>query len=84
MSEEQIKPLPIVKAFVDYFTRRAKRVLKIKDSEFTHVSIDVHPDRQTVWVWFHGPAEIIGRVMLTSDGRKKGIIDNRTEDDRRK
>lgn len=69
MKKEKIKSLPIIEDFIIYIVRRAKRVLKIKDSEFKSISIDVHPERGTIWVWFHMPEKVIARVQFYVDGR---------------
>ena len=79
MSEKEIQPLPFVKQFSDYFVRRAKRVLKLKDSEFKTVSIDLHPERGTIWVWFHEPARIVARAQFYFDGRYFDKLDYRKE-----
>ena len=77
MKEKRIKPLPIVKTFIDYFVHRGKRVLKLKDADFETASIDVHPERGTIWVWFHGSKRIIARVYFTFDGHFVEMLDYR-------
>lgn len=78
MKRGKIKQLPCVEEFTNYIIRRAKRVLKIKDKEFNTLSIDVHPDRGTIWVWFHIPEQVIGRVQFYVDGRCYEKSDYRT------
>ena len=79
MKEEKIKSLPFVKKLSVYFLRRAKRVLKLKSSEFNIVSIDIHPERGTIWVWFHTSERVIGRAQFNFDGRCYHKLDNRKE-----
>ena len=68
MKKEKIKPLPCIKAFTNYIMHRGKKVLKLKNEDFDHASIDVHPDSKTIWVWFHGSEKIIGRAQFNFDG----------------
>ena len=82
MKKEKIKPLPVVKKFVGYIVRRAQRVLGLKNADFDHASIDVLPDRGTIWVWFHNPDKVIGRVQLYFDGRCYDKLDNRLDEDK--
>lgn len=79
--EKKIKTLPFVKKFYVYFERRARRVLKLKRADYDHSSIDIHPDRGTVWVWLHGPAMIVGRAQFNFDGRCYDKLDCRLEED---
>ena len=79
MKEEEIKPLLFVEEFSDYFVKRARRVLKLKNSEFKTASIDVHPERGTIWVWFHTTEKVIGRAQFNFDGRCYQKLDNRKE-----
>ncbi len=79
MKEEKIKPLPIIKSFIDYFLRRGKKVLGLRNAHFDHFSIDIHPDRGTVWVWFHSSRKIIARAWFTFDGRSIEAMDYRKE-----
>lgn len=69
MKKQKIKALPVVKEFANYIIGRAKRVLKISNEEFETVSIDVHPECGTIWVWFHYPTMVIGRVQFYFNGR---------------
>ncbi len=86
MKKEKIKALSFVIELADYFERRAKRVLKLKlkDGDYDHVSIDIHPDRGTVWVWLHGVDKIIGRAHFTFDGRCQDKLDCRLDDEEKK
>ena len=69
MNKEKTKPLPVVKAFTDYFVHRAKRVLGLTNADFATVSIDAHPERRTVWVWFHVPERVIARAQFYFNGQ---------------
>lgn len=69
MKKEKIKPLPFVKEFVGYFVRRAKRALKLKNSEFKTLSMDVSPHRGNVWVWFYDEHKVIARTQFHFDGQ---------------
>ena len=75
MKEEKIKPLPCVKEFIDYFTQKAKRVLKLKNRDFDTVHIDYFSCTSpgTICVWFHRRlgARIVGRISFTPDGKRK-------------
>jgi len=81
VKKEKIKPLPFVKEFSDYFFRRAKKILKLKNSEFKSFSIDTWSSGKYLWVWFYGEnSVIVARVTFTVDGKKDGdVIDNRKE-----
>ena len=81
MKEGKIKPLPIFKEFLNYFFRRAKKILKLKNSEFKSFSIDIWSSGKYLWVWFYGEnSVIVARVTFTIDGKKDGdVIDHRKE-----
>ena len=79
MKEEKIKSLPFVKKLSDYFVRRARRVLKLRVSEFETASVDLHPERGTIWVWFHTTEKVIGRAQFNFDGRCYHKLDCRKE-----
>jgi len=81
MKKETIKPLPVVKAYTDYFARRAKRVLKLKDSDYEHINIDFYGRTGVVCAWVHGKEGVIGRAEFESDGRLKATYDSRPEAD---
>ncbi len=79
MKKEKIKALPVVKAYADYFVCRAKRILKLKNSEFEAIHIDLH-DFLSIDVWFFLETKIVARVLFALDGQQKdkdSIIDNR-------
>lgn len=69
MKKQKIKPLPIVKAFSDYWIRRGKKVLKIKKGQYKTVTVD-YTTRGFVYVWFHGEDEIVGNATFTLDGKR--------------
>ena len=77
MKKQKIKPLPVVKEFANYIVTRAKRVLKISNKEFETVSIDVHPERRTIWVWFHNLEKVIARAQFYCNGQCYEKIDYR-------
>ena len=79
MKKEKTKTLPFVKEFSDYFVQRAKRALKLKNSEFETSSISVHPERGTIWVWFYGPKKVISYAQFKFDGHCYRKSDNREE-----
>ena len=72
MKKEKIKPLPAVKAFTDYFIRKAKRSLRLKKADFDRVNID-YTSRGTIWVWFFKDKKnvLVGKVVYNVDGRKR-------------
>jgi len=80
MKKTKIKPLPVIKTFTAYIVGRGKRALGLKNAEFDHVSIDVDPKRGTIWVWFHAPERVVGRVQLYFNGRCYHKLDWRPED----
>lgn len=69
MKEEKIKPLPIVKAYADYWIKRGKKVLKIKKGQYKKVNVD-YTSRGFVYVWFHGEDEIVANATFTLDGKR--------------
>lgn len=75
MNKKRIKPSSVIKAFASYVALRTKRVLHIKDNQFDHLSIDVHPDTETIWVWVHGKERILGRAQFYFDGRCYSKVD---------
>jgi len=79
MKKGKIKALPFIQEFINYILLRAMRVLRLKLADFDHASIDVHPDRGTIWVWIHGKEEIIARAQFYFDGRCFSKVDNREE-----
>lgn len=81
MKKEAIKSLPAVKAYTDYFARRAKRVLKLKGSDYKNINIDFYGRSGVICVWVHGKDGIIGRAEFKSNGRLKATYDSRPEAD---
>ena len=79
MKEEKIKTLSFIQEFTNYIVLRAMRVLRLKNADFDHASIDVHPDAKTIWVWIHSKEAIIGRAQFNFDGRCYSKVDNRKE-----
>ncbi len=81
MKEEKIKPLPIVKEFSNYFFRKAKKILGLKNAGFKSFSVELWNTGKNVWVWFYGEnSVIVARVTFTTNGKKDGdVIDNRKE-----
>ena len=84
MKGKTIKALPFVKEFADYFVRRAKRVLKLRNEDFKTSSIDVFVERGTIWVWFHNPDKIDGRAQFKFDGRCYYKVDYRLDKEKKK
>lgn len=80
MKKEKIKPLPFIQEFINYIVLRAMRVLKLKIADFDHASIDVHPDRGTIWVWFHNSDKVVGRAQFYFDGRCFDKLDCRLDE----
>ena len=81
---KKIKTLSFIKEFYIYFEHRARRVLKLKRADYDHLSIDVHPDRGTVWVWLHNPDKIVGRAQFKFDGRCYDKLDCRLDEENNK
>lgn len=77
MKKDKIKPLPIVKAYADYFVRRAKRILKLKESDYNNINIDFYGRSGMICVWIHGKDSIIARVEFESDGKIRDKYDYR-------
>jgi hypothetical protein len=79
MKKEKIKSLPIVKSYADYFLARAKRILKLKNSEFESVHVDL-VDLRSIDVWFFYKTNVVARIQFTPDGQikdKEDMIDKR-------
>lgn len=68
MKKPKIKPLPIVKAYTDYWLRRARKILKVKKGQYKSVSVD-YTTRGFVYVWFHGSDEVVAHTTFTLDGK---------------
>jgi len=77
MKKEKIKPLPVVKAFALYWLRRARRVLKLKQSEYDSFHIDYMHTENIVEVWFFSETAIVAWAIFDHDGRTKRSQDNR-------
>jgi len=71
MKKEAIKPLPVVKAYADYFTRRAKSVLGLKRADYKSVSIDYN-SRGSVYVYFHGKGKVVASTSFWANGEELG------------
>jgi len=76
MKKGKIKPLPFVKEFSDYFVRKARRVLGVKGSEIEKSSVEIHPERGTIWVWLHCKDDLV-RAQFYFDGQCYHKYDNR-------
>lgn len=76
MKEDKIKALPVVKAYSDYFVRRAKRIFKLKNKEFEIVHVDLF-DLKYVEVWFFAETKIVAHAKFMSNGRLIDTMDNR-------
>lgn len=70
MAKEPIKHLPVVKAFVDYFVRKAKKDLKIKRRDYKTASVE-YSSRGSVYVWFHGTEAIVAWTSYKADGTRR-------------
>lgn len=81
MKEGKITQLPIVKEFSNYFFRKAKKILGLKNPEFKSFKVELWNTGKNVWVWFYGEnSVIVARVTFTTDGKKDGdVIDHRKE-----
>lgn len=77
MKKEKIKPLPVVKAYTLYWLRRARRMLKLKQSEYDNFHIDYTHEADAVEVWFFTETAVVGWVTFQHDGRKTSVGDNR-------
>ncbi len=71
MKKEKIKPLPVVKAYADYWIRRARKVLKVKKGEYKSVNVD-YTTRGFVYVWFHREHDVVAHATFTLDGKHHG------------
>ena len=67
MRETPIKNLPVVKAFAEYFIRKASKDLKVKRKDYKTVSVD-YTSRGFIYVWFHTPGHIIAHTSYRADG----------------
>ena len=80
MKKEKIKALPVVIKYAEYFIRRAKRVLKLKDVDIDHIGIDFIGRSGQICVWIHGKDKILARAQFESDGTVIDKYDNRIEE----
>lgn len=78
MKKEKIKALPVVIKYVEYFVRRAKRVLGLTNSEYNEYHVDLI-NSEDVEVWFFKKTGIVAQVKFTADGRKKDTMDRRAK-----
>ncbi len=78
MKKEKIKALPVVIKYVEYFVRRAKRVLSLTNSEYNECHIDLI-NLDDVEVWFFKKSGVVARVKFTTGGRKKDTMDRRAK-----
>ena len=69
MKKEKIKPLPVVKAYTDYWIRRARKVLKVKKGQYKSANVD-YTTRGFVYVWFHGADDVVANATFTLDGKR--------------
>ena len=69
MSQEPIKHLPVVKAFAEYFIRKAKKDLKLKRDDYKSASVE-YSTRGKVYVWFFRNGEAI-TTTYNADGTKR-------------
>lgn len=71
MRETPIKNLPVVKAFAEYFIRKAKKDLGIRRGYYKTASVE-YTTRGKVYVWFFPPTEITPPLHITynADGTK--------------
>ena len=69
MRETPIKNLPVVKAFAEYFIRKAKKDLKVKRKDYKTVTVE-YTTRGFVYVWFHLPDRIVAHTSYRADGTR--------------
>lgn len=70
MRKGPIEHLPVVKAFAEYFIRKAKKDLKLKRTAYKTVSVE-YTTRGVVYVWFHGHLKIAGYASYLADGTRR-------------
>lgn len=64
------RALPVVTAYTNYFLRKAKRDLKVKEADYKDVSID-YTSRGFVHIWFHKRrGGISSNIVYSVDGKK--------------
>ena len=69
MAKGPIKNLPVVKAFAEYFIRKAKKDLKVKRRDYKTASVE-YTSRGFVYVWFHVPDRIVAHTCYNADGTR--------------
>jgi len=69
MRETPVKHLPVVKAFAEYFIRKAKKDLKVKRKDYKTVSVE-YTSRGFVYVWFHARDRIVANTSYRADGTR--------------
>lgn len=69
MPEKPIKNLPVVKAFAEYFIRKAKKDLKVKRNDYATASVE-YSTRGKVYVWFHTD-DTATYITYNADGTKQ-------------
>ena len=78
MKAKKLESLPCVKEFSNYFVRKAKRVLGVKNSEFNSIHIDLI-ELESIEVWFFAETKVLARAQFTGRGQLKDKWDNRKE-----
>jgi len=71
MRKTPIEHLPVVKHYVEYWTRRAKVRLRLKRADYKSVSID-YSSRGTIYVYFHGKEKCVASTSFWADGGEIG------------
>jgi len=77
MKKQKTKPLPLVEAFALYWLRRARRVLKMKISEYECYHIDYMHTENNVEVWFFAETNVIAWAIFNHNGHKISVGDKR-------
>ncbi len=67
MAKHPIEHLPVVKAYVEYFMRRAKKDLKIKRAAYSDASVE-YSTRGKVYVWFFLTNGGVETITYNADG----------------
>lgn len=70
MSQKPIKNLPVVKAFAEYFLRKAKRDLKIKRKDYQSACVE-YSTRGKIYVWFFIGKTDATHITYNADGRRQ-------------
>ena len=77
MEKEKIKPLPVVRVYAQYWLRRARRVLKLRKSEYDCFHIDYMHTDNNVDVWFFCETDVIAWAIFNHNGHKISVGDKR-------